>query len=159
MIEYHWFKTEKIFQSRTLTSLKKSSLVPDFLFSLLRLFTRVTTVTVHNARYLVHLNTVLSVRLLQGFAYLLCWPLERGMGLVCRQTFSWIFQLFFYLLLFLSIFFFYPRRFTYTHCPWPTTFSYTQPKLPINYRKLKEPLRKNKQKKTKRTFFARPQKM
>ena len=56
MIEYHWFKTEKIFQSRMLTSSKKSSLVPDFLFSLLQLFTRVT---VHSARYLLHLNTLL----------------------------------------------------------------------------------------------------
>ena len=39
-----------------LTSLRKSSLVPDFLFSLLQLFTRVT---VHSARYLLHLNTLL----------------------------------------------------------------------------------------------------
>ena len=39
-----------------LKSLRKSSLVPDFLFSLLQLFTRVT---VHNARYLLRLNTLL----------------------------------------------------------------------------------------------------
>ena len=56
MIEYHWFKTEKMFQSRMLTSLRKSSLVPDFLFSLLQLFTRDT---VHSTRYLLLLNTLL----------------------------------------------------------------------------------------------------
>ena len=37
-------------------SLRKSSLVPDFLFSLLQLFTRVT---VHSAPYLLLLNTLL----------------------------------------------------------------------------------------------------
>ena len=57
IIEYHWFKTEKMFQSRMPTeSLKKSSLVPDFLFSLLQLFTHVT---VHSAQYLLRLNTLL----------------------------------------------------------------------------------------------------
>ena len=88
---------------------------------------------------------------------MLCWPLERRIGLVCRQTFSWILQLFFYLLYFLSIFFL-----THDVLPTPTTHTHTHFPLPMthhmnilvtlrlnwnNYCKLKEP------------FLPRPQKM
>ena len=116
IIDCHWFKTVKMLQSRMLTSLRRSSLVPDFLFSLLQLFTRVT---VHSAQYLLHLNTLLVSVCSKHL--LICFADHWRKGLVCWQTFSWILQLFFYLLFFLSILFFthdvLPSPTTHTHYP------------------------------------------
>ena len=69
----------------------------------------------------------------KGFAYLLCWPRGREVGLACRRRFSfhefYNFLPFNFLILifFLENFFFLPKTFTHTHDsrPLPTTFSYT----------------------------------
>ena len=99
-----------------LSSLRKSSSVPDVSFSLFQVFTRVTFSP----------KCPLTVRLLYRFAYLLCWQLEREKGLVCTRTFSCheVLQLF-VLFFFLSILFFYPR-----HSPTPTAHTYDPPLLP-----------------------------
>ena len=104
-----------MFQSRMPTSLKKSSLVPDFLFSLLQLFTRVT---VHSARYLLRLNTLLvsvcSKDLLICFA-----DHWRGEWDWCVGRRFHEFYNFFLLIIFSFYNFFYPRHFTHTHHPHP----------------------------------------
>ena len=104
-----------MFQSRMLISLRKSSLIPDFLFSLLQLFTRVT---VRSAPYLLLLNALLvsvcSKDLLICFADHLRGECDWCVGRHFNEFYNC-----FLLIFFLSIFFFYLRRFTYTHQPHP----------------------------------------
>ena len=121
IIEYHWFKTEKMFESRMPTSLNKGSLVPDFLFSLLQLFTRVT---VHSARYLLHLNTLLvsvcSKDLLICFTDHWRGEWDWSVGRHFHEFYNSF-----------STYYFFTHDILptlTTHYPWPTIISYTQRK-------------------------------
>ena len=104
-----------MFQSRMPTCLKKSSLVPDFLFSLLQLF---TCVTVHSARYLVRLNTLL-VSVCSKAYLLICFADHwRGewdwcVGRHFHEFYNCFSTYYFFFL------FFFRQRFTHIHHPHP----------------------------------------
>ena len=112
-----------------LTSLRKSSSVSSFSIACFR-FTQCTEFL-----FLFTFPPVCS----KGFAYLLCWPRGRGIGLLCTRRFSshefYNFSLFNFLIfyLFRRLIFTHdiyphphPRPTTFTHYPRPTTFSYTR---------------------------------
>ena len=96
----------------------------QFVYSLLQVY------IVHRVSFIFHLNVFLVSVCTRGFGYLLCWPRERGKGLVCTRRFSFhefYNFLLFNLLIFISFWktIFLPTPFTHTHThdprPLPTT--------------------------------------
>ena len=107
-----------------LTSLRKSSSVSSFCIACFR-FTLCP-----ECFFIFHLNVFLVSVCTRGFGCLLCWPRERGKGLVCTRRFSfhefYNFLLFnFLIFIFFCKTFFLPTTFTHTHThdprPLPTT--------------------------------------
>ena len=64
----------------------------QFFYSLLQVY------IVHRVSFIFHLDVLLVAVCTRGFAYLLCWPRGRGIGLVCTRRFS--FHEFYKILLF-----------------------------------------------------------
>ena len=54
----------------------------QFFYSLLQVY------IVHRVSFIFHLDVLLVAVCTRGFAYLLCWPRGRGIGLVCTRRFS-----------------------------------------------------------------------
>ena len=84
----------------------------QFLYSLLQVY------IVHRVSFIFHLNVFLVSVCTRGFAYLLCWPRGRGIGLVCTRRFS--FHEFYNFLLFnFLIFISFCKTFFFTHDIYP----------------------------------------
>ena len=118
----------------------------QFFYSLLQVY------IVHRVSFIFHLNVFLVSVCTRGFAYLLCWPRGRGIGLVCTRRFSFHEFYNFLLFNFLIFIFFWktffnprhlrtltptnhthdPRPTTSTHYPRPSTFIYTLSQKPLN---------------------------
>ena len=93
---------------------EKNQFSLQFFHSLLQVY------IVYRVAFIFHLNAFLVL----GFAYLLCWPSGRGIGLVCTRRFSFHEFLIFNFFSLLENLFFYPR-----HLPTPTTHD----PLPTNH--------------------------
>ena len=99
----------------------------QFFYSLLQVY------IVHRVSFIFHLDVLLVAVCTRGFAYLLCWPRGRGIGLVCTRRFSfhefYNFLLFIFLILiFFGRLFFYPR-----HLPTPTPTTHDLYPLPTTH--------------------------